>query len=163
MLGGVSGRYLYFGSASRCDSLALGIFLALFADRLPKLTSGTRVLLVSGGLTGWIASSAWVTDQLGDATMKMVLGRLIMSLASGAILYGCINSRNKLVTGSWVVRLGKISYGLYMLHFTGILIALSLFHPLWGWELLATKALGFPVTIILAFASYRWVESPFCG
>ncbi len=161
VLRGAGGSYMYFGSASRCDSLALGIFLALFADRLPKLTSAARILLVSGGLTGWIASSAWVTDQLGRASVHMVLGRLIISLASGAILYGCLYSRNKLVTGSWVVRLGKISYGLYMLHFTGILIALSLFHPIWGWQLLATKALGFLVTIILAFASYRWVESPF--
>jgi peptidoglycan/LPS O-acetylase OafA/YrhL len=38
---------------------------------------------------------------------------------------------------------------------------LSLFHPIWGWQLLATKGLGFVMTIILALASYRWIESPF--
>ena len=57
--------------------------------------------------------------------------------------------------------MGKISYGLYMLHFTGILLALSLFHPVSLWQLLATKFLGFVFTIVLALASYRWIESPF--
>ena len=93
--------------------------------------------------------------------MRTVLGRLIVSLASGAILYGCLYSSNKLLTSGWIVRLGKISYGLYMLHFTGLLILLSLFRPAYGWQLLATKALGFVMTVLLAFASYRWVESPF--
>ncbi len=74
--------------------------------------------------------------------MRMVLGRLIVSLAAGAILYACLHSHRQLVRGDWVVRLGKISYGLYMLHLTGILIMLSLFHPVWGWQLLATKASG---------------------
>ena len=160
-LGGVSGRYIYFGSASRCDSLAIGILLALCADRLPKLSRSMRFLLVTGGLSGWILSSALVPDQLGQASMYMVLGRLLCSLASGAVLYGCLYSRSKLVRGGWTVRLGKISYGLYLLHFTGLLLMLSLFHPTYGWQVLATKGLGFAMTIILAFASYRWVESPF--
>jgi peptidoglycan/LPS O-acetylase OafA/YrhL len=158
---GAGGGYMYFGSASRCDSLALGIFLALFADRLPRLTGRTRFLLVGSGLFGWIASSAWLSDQLGSASIRMALGRLIISLSSGAILYGCLYSRSRLFAGRWVVRLGKVSYGLYMLHFTGILIVLSLFHPVRGWTLLAAKMLGLVLTVVLAFASYRWVESPF--
>ena len=66
-----------------------------------------------------------------------------------------------MVKGEWVVRLGKISYGLYMLHLTGILIVLSLLRPVLGWHLLAAKALGFVMTVFLAMASYRWVETPF--
>jgi peptidoglycan/LPS O-acetylase OafA/YrhL len=161
MLAGSSGGFIYYGSVSRCDSLALGILLALFADRLPRLGRGARWLLLAGGLLGWVASSAWLNEQPGPVDVRMVLGRLIVSLAAGAILYACLHSHSKLVRGEWVVRLGKISYGLYMLHLTGILIMLSLFHPVWGWQLLATKALGFVMTVILAMASYRWVESPF--
>jgi peptidoglycan/LPS O-acetylase OafA/YrhL len=161
VLGGAPWTYLYFGTASRCDSLALGMLLALYADHLPKLTKGTRFLLIACGLLGWILSPAWLTDQPRPIDMGTVLGRLIISLASGAILYGCLYSSNKVLTGGWIVRLGKISYGLYMLHFTGLLILLSLLRPAYGWQLLATKGLGFVMTVLLAFASYRWVESPF--
>ena len=94
VLAGLSGGYIYYGSASRCGSLALGVLLALFADRLPRLTTSRRWLLVGTGLLGWIAASAWLTDRPGPVTMRMPLGRLIVSLASGAILYGCLYSRN---------------------------------------------------------------------
>lgn len=161
MIAGWSGGFIYYGSISRCDSLALGILLALFADRLPRPTRGARRLLLAAGLTGWIVSSAWLNEQPGPVEMRMVWGRFIVSLSAGAILYACLDSRSQLVRGSWVVRLGKISYGLYMLHVTAILIALNLLHPIWGWQLLAAKGLGFVITVLLALASYRWIESPF--
>ncbi len=50
---GLSGGFIYYGSISRCDSLALGILLALFADRLPNLTRGSRCSAFAG-LTGWV-------------------------------------------------------------------------------------------------------------
>ena len=161
VLAGVSGGYIYYGSTARCDSMALGILIALFADQLPKLTTTARVLLVSGGLVGWIVASAWLTDQPGPISMREVPGRLIISVAAAAMLYGCLYSRNKLFTGSWLVSLGKVSYGLYLLHLVGLLIAKSLLHPVSGAAQLASKAIGFILTLILAFASYRWVESPF--
>ena len=40
VLAGLSPGYIYYGSFSRSGSLALGILLALFADRLPGLTGG---------------------------------------------------------------------------------------------------------------------------
>jgi peptidoglycan/LPS O-acetylase OafA/YrhL len=161
VLTGLSGGYIYYGSASRCGSLALGVLLALFAHRIPRLTSGRRWLLVGTGLLGWITSSAWLADRPGPVTMAMPLGRLIISLASAAILCGCLYSRNPLLRGRWVVELGKRSYGLYLLHLTAILMLENLLHPVWGWQLLATKVLALVMTVILAFASYRWVESPF--
>jgi hypothetical protein len=47
-------------------------------------------------------------------------------------------------------------YGLYMLHSLGLVLALSMFHPIRGWHVLAVKTIGFAVTLVLAFASYRW-------
>jgi len=161
MLSGLSGGFIYYGSTSRCDALALGILLALFADRLPKLTRAMRLLLLSGGLAGWIVASAWLNEQPGPVDMRMVLGRLVVSLAAGAILFACLHSHSSWLCSDWIVRLGKISYGLYLLHLTAILIVLHLFHPIWGWQLLATKVLGLGVTVVLALASYRWVETPF--
>lgn len=160
-LGSANGGYIYFGSAPRCGSLALGMLMALYADCLPRLKSSTRFMLVAFGLLGWIITPAWLTDQPGPVNMRTVLGRLIVSLASGAILYGCLHSNNKLLTGGWIVRLGKISYGLYMWHLTALLVLLSLLRPAYGWELLAAKALAFVLTVVLALASYHWIESPF--
>ncbi len=162
VLTGLRGGFTYFGSASRCDSLALGIILALSVDRLPRLTRGLRLLLVAVGLIG-LPFSSWftLTNQSCSPAIRVALGRLIISLASAAILYGCMYSNNKLLTSGWIVRLGKISYGLYALHFTGLLIVLSLLHPGHGFNLLLAKALGFVMTVLLAFVSYRWVESPF--
>jgi peptidoglycan/LPS O-acetylase OafA/YrhL len=161
VLFGASPGYVVFGSASRCESLAVGVLLALCSHRLPRPTQRIRLFLFVFGLGGWIVSSWWFLDQPGPASMRVVLGRLIVSLASGAMLYGCLHSRSRIVTGHWVVRLGKVSYGLYMLHFTGLLVVATLIHPVGRPELLLTKVLGFAVTVFLAFASYRWVESPF--
>jgi peptidoglycan/LPS O-acetylase OafA/YrhL len=161
VLAGVGWGFLYYGSASRATSFAMGILLATSADRLPKLTSGLRLMLIAGGIGGWIFSTARLTDQPGAPGMQLVLARLIISFASAAILYGCLNSSNKLLRGGAVVRLGKISYGLYVWHFTGLLVATSLFPLVHGWQRLGTTALGLVMTLLLAFSSYRWVESPF--
>jgi peptidoglycan/LPS O-acetylase OafA/YrhL len=160
VLSGVRGNFTYFGSASRCDSLALGIVLALGVERLPKLTRGLRLLLVAGGLIGLLGSS-WLMNQPYSAIIRVVPGRLMISLGSAAILYGCMYSSNKLLTSGWIVQLGKISYGLYALHFTGIFIILSLLRPAHGLNLLLGKALGLAMTVFLASVSYRWFESPF--
>jgi peptidoglycan/LPS O-acetylase OafA/YrhL len=161
MLSGQSGGFIYYGSISRCDSLALGILLALFADRLPNLARGPRWLLLAAGLAGWIVASLWLNEQPGPVDMRMVWGRLLVSLAAGAILFAGLGSNSPLLRSRWIVGLGKISYGLYMLHLTAILIMLHVFHPRWGWQLLVTKILGLGTTIVLAMVSYRWVESPF--
>jgi peptidoglycan/LPS O-acetylase OafA/YrhL len=161
VLTGVGWGYLYYGSASRATSFAMGILLACGADRLPKLTSGFRFMLVTGGIGGWIFAAARLNDQPGAPGMHVVLGRLIISFASAAILYGCLYSSNKLLGGGAVVRLGKISYGLYMWHFTGLFIAYCLTGLVHGWQRSGSVALGFVMTLLLAFASYRWVESPF--
>ena len=55
VLAGSSGGYIYYGSASRCDSLSAGYLLALFADRLPRLTA-RRALAAGGQAACWDGS-----------------------------------------------------------------------------------------------------------
>ena len=161
VLAGARGGYIYYGSTSRCDSLALGILLALFADRLPILSRSSRAALIAGSLVTWILASAFLTDQPGPLSMREVPGRLLIALAGGAMLYACLYSRSRLLTSGWIVRLGKVSYGLYLWHLTGLLITRSLLHPVSAKAQLVSKLLAFFVTVALAFASYRWVEAPF--
>ena len=63
--------------------------------------------------------------------------------------------------------LGKITYGLYCLHFVGILVVLNVnrkvFHlntSVWQVLLLETAA-ALVVTIVVSAVSYRWFEKPF--
>jgi peptidoglycan/LPS O-acetylase OafA/YrhL len=161
LLAGWSGGFLYYGSISRCDSLALGMLLALFAESLPRLSRWSRYVLLIAGLSGWVASAKWLNEQPGPVDMRMVLGRLIVSLSAGAILFACLHSRSVLLRGAWVIELGKISYGLYVWHLTALLLVTHLLHPRWGGQLLAVKGLGFVVTVLFALGSYRFLESPF--
>jgi peptidoglycan/LPS O-acetylase OafA/YrhL len=161
VLAGADQGYLNYGSASRATSFALGILLASSEDRLPKLSSGFRFMLVAAGIGGWVFAAARLTDQPGAPGMQLVLARLLISLASTSILFGCLHSSNNLLAGGAVVRLGKISYGLYMWHFTGLFISYSLLGLVHGWQRIGNVVLGFFMTLLLAFASYRWIESPF--
>jgi peptidoglycan/LPS O-acetylase OafA/YrhL len=64
-------------------------------------------------------------------------------------------------------RLGKISYGIYMLHMFAIYAVSELFRTTAWWHghlalyCLAYYALAFAGTWLLAHLSYRWFELPF--
>jgi peptidoglycan/LPS O-acetylase OafA/YrhL len=49
VVAGAGWGYLYYGSASRATSFAMGILLACNTDRLPKLSIGFRLMLVTAG------------------------------------------------------------------------------------------------------------------
>jgi peptidoglycan/LPS O-acetylase OafA/YrhL len=153
--------FIFYGSASRCAPLALGVLIALYSDRLASLGRGSRRVLGTCGVALWIASCWWGWEPFGPATLGMVANRLAISAGAVAVFLACLHSRNKLVTAKWVVGLGKISYGLYMLHFTGILLAATLLRPAGRLELLGNRGLALVLTMLLAFASYRWLETPF--
>ncbi len=72
----------------------------------------------------------------------------------------------KLVRSRTLSGLGRISYGLYCLHFVGILITLTLTKTL-GWNedlwqvMILETALALICTIVLAYISHRYLERPF--
>jgi peptidoglycan/LPS O-acetylase OafA/YrhL len=83
VLAGSERGFIYYGSFSRCGSLALGILLALFADRLPGLTRGMRWLLLAAGLRGGspprrgltISQDRWICAWCWDAWWSRWRGR----------------------------------------------------------------------------------------
>ncbi|KJS07062.1 MAG: acyltransferase [Flavobacteriales bacterium BRH_c54] len=76
------------------------------------------------------------------------------------------NSFYKLSNLKYISKLGKITYGLYCLHFIGILISINLTKmfsfntSLWQVLLLETS-LALIITIVISKISYRYLESPF--
>src|SRR5260370_42293506 len=63
---------------------------------------------------------------------------------------------------SWLVYLGKISYGLYAYHFLGLQLSKRLltgYHHAHGWTLSWLWSLA--ITFLLAAASFKWLDRPF--
>lgn len=78
----------------------------------------------------------------------------------------CANSIFKLSRFKIISRLGRISYGLYCLHFIGILAATTITKKLFIntelWQVLfLDTALALSITIFIAAISYKFYEKPF--
>jgi peptidoglycan/LPS O-acetylase OafA/YrhL len=93
---------------------------------------------------------------------------LIAIVMLGIILEQCYskNSLFKLSNFKNISRLGIISFGLYCLHFIGILVTtsvtskLGINHGIWNVLLLETS-MALCLTIIFSWISYKFYESPF--
>jgi peptidoglycan/LPS O-acetylase OafA/YrhL len=152
-----------YNTFTRLDPIALGILLALFGHKLPSFTRTQRVALLCGGVVAWVAVFAFtVTGQaLTVTTWRMALGHPIMALASVAVLLSVLGSQNGLLRNKALLYLGKISYGLYVLHEFAHFCAIRLVHASTPGMVVAQSIVGLALTIVLAAASYRWLESPF--
>lgn len=140
---------IWNGTFSHLDSIAYGILLSVFgvSDRI-KATK--RIGLVLVGLTAWVFAASF--RDRGDAMMALV------ALGSLAILRAGIGLNLK---HRYLVRLGMVSYGLYVYHellLEGFNWLLPNTHG-WGFVIWWILSLGF--TILVALASYRLLESPF--
>jgi peptidoglycan/LPS O-acetylase OafA/YrhL len=152
-----------YNTFTRLDPIALGILLALFGHKLPQFTRLQRVVLLCGGAATWVAVFAFtVTGQaLTVTTWRMALGHPFMALASVAVLLSVLGSQNRFLRNAELLYLGKISYGLYVLHEFAHFCAIRLVHASTPGMVVAQSIVGLALTIVLAAASYRWLESPF--
>lgn len=139
--------YLYC-TLGRLDSIAAGILVSclLTRHRLTLTPLIRTVLCLAGGYL-WLA--AGVCAKAGSITPVYAL----VAVGCGAFLVGIIGSSGWM-QNPILVYLGRISYGLYVFHCTALIFARA-----------AVPGLAIPVaavlTVTLAFASYRWLETPF--
>jgi peptidoglycan/LPS O-acetylase OafA/YrhL len=125
-----------FQSQFRADAVLWGCVLALVSVRLP------RALSIAWLLVPVIA----VTDvQLVGALPVMALVSVAIVASAGALPF---------LRWRWLVRIGTISYGLYLWHYP---VAVLLRDPGSPFAMLAV----FVVSFALALASERWIERPF--
>jgi peptidoglycan/LPS O-acetylase OafA/YrhL len=154
---------VWCNTIARLDSIALGALLAIaLAGRAPQIKTVARLLL--GGLA--LVILLLVAKYLDQDGPTSVLTYLATALASLMLLVAALRSEAKFLLVrpfSWLVYLGRISYGLYVFHLLGLalvpkLIIVNLGVPL-NFESRVLLSLG--LTILLAAVSYRFLEQPF--
>ncbi|HKV92489.1 MAG TPA: acyltransferase [Candidatus Angelobacter sp.] len=152
-----------YNTFTRLDPIALGVLLALFAGKLPALSTWQRITLLAAAVAAWIVTF-WFTVVIELpklSTWQSALGHLLTAVASAAVLFSVMGSQNAFLRNKWLLYLGKISYGLYVLHEFAHYCAMRLLPASTPWQVTEQSAFSLALTILLAAASYRWLESPF--
>jgi peptidoglycan/LPS O-acetylase OafA/YrhL len=91
----------------------------------------------------------------------MALGHPFTALASAAVLLSVLGSQQAFLRNQMLLYLGKISYGLYVLHEFAHYCAMRIIPASTPRMVFAQSIVGLTLTVLLAAASYRWLESPF--
>jgi peptidoglycan/LPS O-acetylase OafA/YrhL len=146
---GYSHDFAWNATFGHLDSIAYGILLALIGVK-KQIPVWSRALLFLAGMSVWVIAGS--IHNRDDNAMALA------ALGSIAILRSVIGITLK---NPFLVRLGVVSYGLYVYH--------QLFLNIFNRILPSTHGLGFVVwwilslgcTTITALASYRWLETPF--
>jgi peptidoglycan/LPS O-acetylase OafA/YrhL len=154
---------VWCNTIARLDSIALGAILAVsLKGRAPQMKTGVRFLLGGVGLVILLL----VAKYLGQDGPTSVITYLATASASVMLLVAVLRNDAQFLLVrpfSWLVYLGRISYGLYVFHLLGLALVAKLIItgvgiPL-GFEI--RVLLSFGLTVLLAAVSYRWLEQPF--
>lgn len=163
---------LDYSTFSVASDLVVGAFTACLLHEGSAMVewvrraSSAKVGLIY--VTGF-ACIIFLLDWLGQFLAFQVFGRFLLSLFFAfVILEQNENLRFPIKMGKYsgISQLGRVSYGLYCLHFVGILIVLTLnrklgFNGQWWQVVFLETALALGVTVALSLISYRFFESPF--
>jgi peptidoglycan/LPS O-acetylase OafA/YrhL len=152
---------------------ALGTLAALLlAGRQPRLRLPARAAMLAVALAAMLVASgvcAIKRPELLHTAVSLASGYALAALGC-VLLFGAILGLPGHLVPGWAVRLGQVSFGLYVFHETGFFFADALekhlvpsthWHAHWALALAANKALSLAFTIGLAFASYHFWERPF--
>jgi peptidoglycan/LPS O-acetylase OafA/YrhL len=160
---GASVDQMEYNTFTRLDPIAWGVLIALFSHKLPKLSRPQRIALLCAGVAACVAEYGFtvLVNPPKFSTWKLAMSHPVTSLASAAVLLAVMGSQNSFLRNSWLLYLGKISYGLYVVHEFAHLCAKYILPAGTPLQVLAQTAISLALTILLAAASYRWLESPF--
>lgn len=163
-VGGAGFDRLYEGLDVRLDGLLLGCALACLERRAAANAAGpassrTRGALVLGGLAcalGFVLACA-LLEKRHTAFYLWQLPLLSLTCLGlvAAVRSPSSSALRRVLEWPPLVRLGAISYGVYLWHFP---IFRLLVEDAWRWP--QVLAAGGAATLAAALASHRWVERP---
>ena len=164
----VLGAGIEYNTFARLDAIALGILVAYaLGSKVPNLSLSRRVALAGISLSLWcvVAACTKLNAQTEPApVLGTLLGRPLVAIGAAGMLIAVIGAPAagaRILSNSWLTYLGRISYGLYVYHLAGLLLAKHLFraNSVKGFAEYAVS--GFVFTLIISSISYRWLETPF--
>ena len=133
---------------SHVDALACGILLSSTSFRCPRGAG-----LIALGTALWLAGGLLVPARVG-----VVVAYPLIGLGAAAFVLAALGVQGIVMRRPPLVYLGRISYGLYVIHLP-VLMAVRQALGSGAWPLCLALALA--ITIGAAAISYRWLESPF--
>jgi peptidoglycan/LPS O-acetylase OafA/YrhL len=146
---GASSLWLEVGSLERADALLYGCAAAMAVRlgwQLPRWTTALAAAVIAAHLAVPGGSLAVMTSAtLGVAGAVLVSG---LDTTAGRRVRAALSLRP-------LVRLGVLSYGIYLWHLPLMFVTDELGLPRWPWSLVAAA-----LSVLAAWASYRWVEMP---
>jgi len=146
------------------DPIAAGILIAvLLKGRTPAMGAGARAALATAGAALLWAAANFFRIKVDPLKLQdLLLGYPVMTAGASALLIAVLCSR-PILNKSPLVYLGRISYGLYVFHVLALMCSDYLmpnFKSSAG-RLALHNLVALTLTIALAAASYRWLETPF--
>ena len=161
---GVEHPGVWCNTIARLDPIALGAILAFALNgRAPQLGNALRVVLCASAFVGWWLIARYFSHDGPTSVATYALS----GFASVALLVGFLRSDARLLRVppfSWLVYLGRISYGLYVFHlFSLAFMAQMSVIPILGIPLNFELrfVFSFLLTVALAAVSYKLLELPF--
>lgn len=155
---------VWCNTLARLDPIALGAILAfVLGGRAPQIKNVFRILMLGLALVSFLFVAKYL-DQDGPTSIATYS---VTALASVMLLIAVLRSDARLLSFppfTWLVYLGRISYGLYVFHLLAIaLVQQVLFIPLLGVQVNyeIRLLLSFGLTVLLATVSYAFLEQPF--
>jgi peptidoglycan/LPS O-acetylase OafA/YrhL len=153
--------YVYNAFDTRCDSLAIGCFLALslesrwFHLALQRLQSSALLPLVTLALI-------WLSHHFGTSAYHYSIGMTIDAVLLAVFMVQMLGLSTRSLW-SWLDHplarwLGRISYPSYLYHEWGLSVGRRLLPHA---PHLLTFAAGYAATLCFAWGSYRIIEQPF--
>jgi peptidoglycan/LPS O-acetylase OafA/YrhL len=143
------------------DALCLGALLALIRHHAPWILTNWRVRLAGAcGLMVWIGFQLL---ELPDFLHRMELGHTALALFFAWVVHGASGAHQhrwgKLLELRPLVYLGKISYGIYVIH-TFVVLPLRTLDGVGDLHPVVFAGLCTVVTITLAMLSWHFLEAP---
>jgi peptidoglycan/LPS O-acetylase OafA/YrhL len=154
---------IHFHTCVQFDAIAWGGLLAV-AVRNGAFANWPIVVrrgLLFGGVILAVVTQRYLAEDKPFAAWPMAAYPLF-AIAALMVVAGAMRSseqESSWLTHPWLVRLGKISYGLYIWHLFAIVLTYK-----FGWcrpQSVWTSLYALPMTIAMAEISYQWIEKPF--